>query len=134
MLFNELENFEVVDNSKCRGILGVFLGLFKNLRNLKTLTLKIQDYNINTLLGEFLPHMSQLNEIYLTSTAPRATERMNIIKSFVPNLRKLSVAPQLIEDSKSIFGSNVEICKVTDDCKMSVPNDPIMISRNVRNI
>jgi len=83
------------------------------MKNMKKLTLKTQDRNINTLLGEFLHCMPNLNEIYLTSTAPRASERLNIIKSFVPNLRKLSVASQFVEDAKNIFGSNVQICKIS---------------------
>ncbi|KAL7014171.1 hypothetical protein ACKWTF_015778 [Chironomus riparius] len=111
-LFKGLENFEVVDSSKYRGTLGVFLGMFKNMRNLKSLSLKTEDRNINTLLEEFLPCMSKLEEIYLTSTAPRETERLNIIKSFVPLIRKLSVAPQFVEEAKMIFGSTVDVCSV----------------------
>jgi len=85
------------------------------MRNLRKLSLKTQDRNINTLLGEFLRYMPNLNEIYLTSTAPRASERLNIIKSFVPNPRKLSVAPQFIEDAKNIFGTDVQICKISEN-------------------
>ena len=113
-LFNNLVNFEVVDSSKYRGTLGVFLGMFKNMRNLRKLSLKTEDRNINTLLGEFLRCMPKLEEIYLTSTTPRATERLNLIKSFVPNLRKLCVAPQFVEEAKIIFGSSVDVCSVSE--------------------
>jgi len=102
-LFKYLEEFEVVDNSRYRGTLGVYLGLFKNLKNIKKLTLITQDRNINTLLGEFLRHMCQLNEIYITSKAPRATERFNIIDKFVPNLAKISVASQYVEEARIKF-------------------------------
>ena len=111
-LFDGLREFEIVDNSKYRSTLGVFLGLFKNIRNIRKLILRTQDRNINVLLEEFLPHMSQLNEIYLTSTAPRATERFLIIKSFVPNLIKISVAPQYVEEAKLIFGVNVFVAEI----------------------
>lgn len=114
-MFENLKEFEVIDNSRYRGTLGVFLGLFKHMRNLRKLTLKTQDRNINTLLGEFLRHMPNLNEIYLTSTAPRGSERLNIIKSFVPNLRKLSLTPQFIEDATKLFGNDVEICKIIEN-------------------
>jgi len=33
-LFKNLKEFEVVDNSRYRGTLGVYLGLFKNLKKL----------------------------------------------------------------------------------------------------
>lgn len=105
-LFNNLENFEVIDNSYYRGILGVFLGLFKNMKNLRKLSLITQDRNINTLLEEFLPNMPKLEEIYITSVAPKATERLQIIKIFVLNLKKLSVASDLVDDAKKIFNES----------------------------
>lgn len=105
-LFNNLENFEVIDNSNYKGILGVYLGLFKNMKNLRKLSLITQDRNINTLLEEFLPNMPKLEEIYITSVAPRATERLQIIKIFVLNLKKLSVASDLVDDAKKIFNES----------------------------
>lgn len=112
-LFKNLEEFEVVDNSRYRGTLGVYLGLFKNLKNIKKLTLVTQDRNINTLLEEFLRHMCQLNEVHITSKAPRATERFNIIEKFVPNLAKISVASQYVEEARIKF-RNVQVCEIVE--------------------
>ena len=114
-LFNGLESFEVVDSSKSRCKLGVFLGLFKNMKNLKRLLLKTQDRNINTLLGEFLHEMPELEELYLTSTASRSTVRLQIIQSANPSIRKLSVASQFVEEAKEIFGGRVHIARLSID-------------------
>lgn len=104
-LYDNLKKFEVIDNSRYRGTLGVYLGLFKKLRNIEELSLITQDRNINTLLEEFLPHMHRLSVIYITSKVPRATERFKIINRFVPNLKKITVAPQFFEEAKKTFRS-----------------------------
>ena len=112
-LFMNLEEFEVVDKSRYRGTLGVFLGLFKNMRNIRKLTLITQDRNINTLLEEFLRFMPYLREIYITSKVARATERFKIINRFVPNLNKISVAPQYLEEAKKTF-RNVQVYETVE--------------------
>ena len=111
-LFINIKKFGVIDNSRYRGIFGVFLGLFKNMKNLDCLSFISQDRNINVLLEECLPNMTKLNEIYLTSATPRSAERFRIIKQFVPELRKLSVASQFLKEARDIFGNSVEICEV----------------------
>lgn len=106
-LFERIEKFEVVDNSKFRGTFGVFLGLMKNIRNLKVFILRTQDRNINVLLEETLRYMPHLEEIYLTSNAPRVTERFMIIKNLFQNLRKISVLTQFVSEAKSFFGTGI---------------------------
>ncbi|KAL7014192.1 hypothetical protein ACKWTF_015794 [Chironomus riparius] len=113
-LFENLEEFEVVDKSRYRGTLGVFLGLFKKMRNIRKLTLITQDRNINTLLEEFLRFMPHLNEIYITSKVARVTERFKIINRFVPNLNKISVAPQYLEEAHTTF-QNIQICETVEN-------------------
>ena len=112
-IFKNIKYFEVIDNSKYRGVLGVFLGLFKNLTNLESLTFKTQDRNINVLLEESLRFMTRLNEIYLTSTTPRCAERFRIIKQFVPELKKLTVANQFYKEARAFFDKSVEICEIS---------------------
>ncbi|XP_070509129.1 uncharacterized protein [Chironomus tepperi] len=112
-LFESVEVFEVIDNSRYRGTLGVYLGLFKNMKFIKKLILKTQDRNINTLLEEFLPCMYNLQEIYITSKAPRPTERFKIIGRFVGNLTKISVAPQYLEEAQKTF-RNVTVCETVE--------------------
>ncbi|CAG9811544.1 unnamed protein product [Chironomus riparius] len=108
-LFDWIEEFEVVDNSFPRNIFGVFLGLLNNLRNIKKLTLKTQDININVLLEEFLPKMKKLSEIYITSTDRRYVKRFEVIKAFVPNLKKLCISQELVKEARQIFDGGVEI-------------------------
>lgn len=108
-LFDRLQEFEVNDNSKYRSTFGVFLELLKNFRNIRKLILKTQDRNINTLLGEFLPIMTQLTEIYLTSRAPRVTERFQLIKTFVPNLSTISVVSDFFKEAEKNFGPNINV-------------------------
>lgn len=112
-LFHQLRKFEVIDNSKYRGLFGVFLGLLKNLINIEILSLKTQDRNINVLLEESLPHMPAIKEIYLPSLAPRNNERINTIKNKAPGIQKLSIAEQFVGESRKILNNDVEICGIT---------------------
>ena len=77
--FDDLKEFEVIDNS--RGTFGVFLGFYKKLKFLQKLTFRTKDRCINNILKE-LPVMQHLKEIQLTSTAPRTSERYQIILKF----------------------------------------------------
>ncbi|XP_070509071.1 uncharacterized protein [Chironomus tepperi] len=108
-LFNRLKTFEVIDNSKYGNIFGVFLGLLKNMKELMKLVLKIQDRNINTLMCEFLPQMNHLEEIYLISKAPKEKERYEIIRTFTPNLKQITVPESHVNTAKEIFGDNVTV-------------------------
>lgn len=109
LLFHQLRKFEVIDNSKYRGLFGVFLGLLKNLINIEVLSLITQDRNINVLLEESLPYMTAIKELYLPSLAPRVKERLITIKNKAPTLQKLSVAEQFVGEARAIFGKNFEI-------------------------
>ncbi|XP_070508726.1 uncharacterized protein [Chironomus tepperi] len=113
-LFARAENLEVYDLSERRHILGVFLGLFKNFRNIKSLKIESQDGNINVILQEFLPFMSNLRELYINSKAKNETERLNIIRNNVPLLTKLWVAAEYVEQAKNLFGDGVEV-NATED-------------------
>ncbi|CAG9811553.1 unnamed protein product [Chironomus riparius] len=118
-IFRQLKKFEVIDNSKYRGLFCVFLGLLKNLINIEILSLTTQDRNINVMLEESLPFMTNLKELYLSSIAPRGKERLNIIKAKAPFLQKLSVAEQFVEDAKVIFDNNIEIIGISSNIATS---------------
>ena len=112
-VFNNITDFEVFDRSSPRrGLCGLFLGLLKNLKNIKKLILKTQDFEINGILEQCLPKMTKLEEIHLTSIASKVTERLMIIKKFVPQLKKLSVASKFVEDARKCFLENVEIYEI----------------------
>ncbi|KAL7014178.1 hypothetical protein ACKWTF_015783 [Chironomus riparius] len=110
-LYENITEFEVNDKSTPRGTFGIFLGLYKNMRNVKKLKFNTQDRNINVILEECLPHMTRLEEIRLTSKAPRVMERFRIIRQFVPGLKIISVASQFMEDARNCFDENVQICE-----------------------
>lgn len=87
--------------------------------NIEILSLKTQDRNINVMLEESLPFMTNLKELYLSSIAPRGKERLNIIKAKAPFLQKLSVAEQFVEDAKVIFDNNIEIIGISSNLATS---------------
>ncbi|XP_070508708.1 uncharacterized protein [Chironomus tepperi] len=108
-LFKNVKEFEVVDNSEYRGIFGVFLGLMKNLNNIQKLTLRTMDRNINTII-ECLPKIDKLEDIYVTSEAPRVAERLRALRQCSPNLKKLSLPEKYLNEANAEFkGLNVEI-------------------------
>ncbi|KAL7017490.1 hypothetical protein ACKWTF_010399 [Chironomus riparius] len=108
-IFDNIKEFEVIDNSSNRGIFGVFLGLFRNLKNIQKLTFRTQDKNINTIF-ECLKIMSNLEVINLTSTAPRALQRYQTILKKAPKLKKIYIAKQTVEDAINAFkNSQIEI-------------------------
>ncbi|XP_070509128.1 uncharacterized protein [Chironomus tepperi] len=86
-LFKDVKEFEVIDNGS--GQLGVFLGLLKNLKSIRKLTIKSNDKNIKAILNE-LPEMPDLMEIQLTD--PLSMSGVNTSK----------------------FGSNFKFTKVSD--------------------
>ena len=108
-LFNKVNYLEIDDKSGNRCTLGLFLGLFKNFRNITSLKIQSTDGNINVLLQEFLPRMTNLTEIYIDSMAPRKPARLNIIRNFVPSLAKMWVVSEYVEETKQFFGDQVEV-------------------------
>ncbi|KAL7014185.1 hypothetical protein ACKWTF_015790 [Chironomus riparius] len=111
-LFMNVEVLEIVDKSEFRRIFGVFLGLFKNFRAIKILKIKSPDRNINALLQEFLPRMSNINEFYIDSIAPRVEDRFETIRICAPVLKKLSVDFSFVEQARTFFGANVEVFSI----------------------
>ena len=53
--------------------------------------------------------MTSLKEIDIDSKAPREEERLNIIRNIVPQLRKLGVAAEYVEQARNLFGIGVEV-------------------------
>lgn len=103
------EALEIIDKSEYRRTLGVFLGLFKNFRNIKTIKIQSQDMNINVILQEFLPRMRNIEDFYLDSILERYEERFNILRAYVPELKKLWVNSSIINQAQLFFGEEVEI-------------------------
>ncbi|KAL7011721.1 hypothetical protein ACKWTF_014406 [Chironomus riparius] len=111
-LFDKLDEFKLIDKSGFRGLFGVFLGFFKNLRNIKKLTFDTQDRNILVILEECLPKMRNLEEICLTSKLPNSVKRFEIIKKLVKGLKKLTIPAELVTIAEKIFDIQVEIVEI----------------------
>jgi len=81
-LFVNIKEFKVIDNSKRH--LGVYLGLFKNLKNVQKIILKTKDKDVNKIIN-LLAQMQNLKEIKLISTA-RSLPEIDTSK-FAPNIK-----------------------------------------------
>jgi len=110
-IFNDITEFEVIDNS-C-GLFGVFVGLYGKFTNLEKLTFRTNDRNINKIL-ECLPLMPNLEEIYLTSTAPRASERYQTILKFAQNLKIIRVQDNSVGEAQGYFGDRVNVAAIEE--------------------
>lgn len=66
-LFNNIREFELIDHTRYNRSFGVFLGVMKNLKNLRKLTLNTSDPNLNTLMEIFVPYMPHIKEININS-------------------------------------------------------------------
>jgi len=114
LLFANIKEFEVIDISSHRKLIGVFLGLYNNLHNLEKLTFRTHDRNINTIL-ECLPIMPNLKEFHLMSTAPRALERYQTILKFAPNLKIIKVPENNVEEAQGYFGDNLDVAALDEE-------------------
>lgn len=67
------------------------------------------DLAINSVLEECLPEFTQLNEIYLACAVPNSLQRLQFIRDFAPNVKKLSINNEFVNDARELFGNDVEI-------------------------
>lgn len=87
----------------------MFTGLYKNFRNIRKLTIITPDLAINSVLEECLPEFTQLNEIYLACSVPNFLQRLQYIRDFSPNVKKLSINNEFVNDARELYGNDVEI-------------------------
>jgi hypothetical protein len=109
MLFTCCRELEIEDKSNYENLLGMFTGLYKNFRNIRKLTIITPDLAINSVLEECLPEFTQLNEIYLKCKVPNSMQRIQFIRDFTPNVKKLSISEEFVNDAREFFGNDVEI-------------------------
>lgn len=108
-IFNKITEFEVIDNSSLhRGLFGLLIGLYKNLKNIHKLTIKTKSDNINAVF-ECLPIMSNLLEIELTGNAP---EIYKTLRKFAKNLKILRVPGSNVNEAQEHAGGNVEVAAI----------------------
>jgi hypothetical protein len=110
-IFSNAKELVILDHNG--NLATLFIGLFKNFRNIRKLSIISDDPRMNTVIEECLPEMTQLNEIYLNVKTPNPTERFISILNFAPNIKKLSVVPEFFIEAKEFFVSKeVEIFSV----------------------
>ncbi|XP_070508905.1 uncharacterized protein [Chironomus tepperi] len=76
-LFSNLKEVKVIDKSNFRGTLGVFIGLFKNFRNIQVFEIDSNDRNLETILGECLPKLKRL-EVFRLSSVKESIKKFNL--------------------------------------------------------
>ncbi|CAG9811323.1 unnamed protein product [Chironomus riparius] len=110
-IFQNLKNLDILDHSGSYSHPTKFIGLYKNCKNITRLSLRTNN-NVNDILTECLSYFTNLNEIYLTTGKDKSKESLKIIKNLAPNLKKLSVAKEVVNDAKNMFGKDVEIIEI----------------------
>lgn len=100
---------KVLDKSGIRRTLGIFLGLFKNFRNIENLEIKSQDNNIHVLFQEFLPNMTSLNKITINVQTSNIDGLLDAIRSNVPALQTLVITAAYIETARQFFDNDLNI-------------------------
>lgn len=83
------------------------------MSNIEKLIIVSQDRNINFILEEILPFMTNLSEIHLDSKAINTSKRFEIIHKHVSGLKKLYVAEQFVAEARKKFNN----CFVGKFCK-----------------
>ncbi|XP_070508829.1 uncharacterized protein [Chironomus tepperi] len=106
-IFENLKEFEVIDSTSRQGIFGVFLGLYRNIRNLEKLTLNTQDRNINRVL-KCLPVMHNLKELHITSPGSIEPSTLDVIKAIAPNCESFNCITSCANDSNSSAGQEAQ--------------------------
>ena len=109
MLFTCCKELEIEDRSNYETLLVMFTGLYKNFRNIRKLTIISPDLEINSVLEECLPEFTHLNEIYLDCEVPNSMQRLQLIRDFAPNVKKLSINEENVNDARDFLGSEVDV-------------------------
>lgn len=87
-LLSSIHEIVVNDKSDHLNLLPHFTGLFKNCQNTKELFLDSKIENLNTVLVEVLPFMTQLKKIKLS--VKLTEERMQIINENCPSVEHIA--------------------------------------------
>ncbi|KAL7014160.1 hypothetical protein ACKWTF_015771 [Chironomus riparius] len=112
MLFTCCKELEIEDRSNYETLLVMFTGLYKNFRNIRKLTIISPDLEINSVLEECLPEFTHLNEICLKCDVPNSMQRLQLIRVFAPNIKKLSINEEFVNDAREFFGNDVEVVEI----------------------
>jgi len=109
-IFNNLQNLDILDHSG--SLVTKFIGMYKNCRNITRFSLRTDNINVNDILEECLSYFTNLNEIYLTAGSNKSNDRLKIIRNLAPNLKKLTVSKDVVQDAKKMFRGDVEIIAI----------------------
>ena len=110
-LYENLKSLDVVDGSMQLYNFPRFLGLYKNCRNIKKLTISTNDDNINFVLRQCLPEMTQLTEINLNVIVKKdlVMEMLEVVRKYVRNIEKFGIIGIFVNDAGKFFEEKVQI-------------------------
>ncbi|KAL7014162.1 hypothetical protein ACKWTF_015772 [Chironomus riparius] len=113
-LFEDLQSLEVVDGSMQLYNFPRFLGLYKNCRNIKKLSISTNDDNINFVLRQCLPEMTQLIEVNLNVDVKKdlVMDMLEVVRKYVRNIEKFGIIGIFAEDARKVFIENVQIIAI----------------------
>ncbi|KAG5669017.1 hypothetical protein PVAND_016919 [Polypedilum vanderplanki] len=108
--FNNLQELKIVDNSDGCHELPKFVCIYKACRNVKKLIVESNEENLCENLREFLPFMTQLEEIELNYNNTHIQEKLQAIRDNCLTLKMLKIRNEQIEIARRIFeNSNINI-------------------------
>lgn len=99
-LFKNIKELEFIDKSN--GHLEVYLGLFRNLKNVQKIIFKTKDKNLYKIIN-LLPQMPSLKEILFVTTAP-ISSKIDASK-FAPNVKFTKVMDNNAEEVQGNVGN-----------------------------
>lgn len=117
-LFTNLIELTVLDHSGSAELFQCFKGLYKNCTSITFLHIETPDENLNLVLKECLPLMTQLKKLKIGIETPSSrgeineeilTERFEIIRRFCLELKWLSLDVKFLNQAKEFFSNEIEI-------------------------
>jgi hypothetical protein len=105
-----VQELKIVDHSGGSHELPKFIGLYKNCRNIKKLTVESSERDSVQNFRDFLPFMTQLEEFYMDTNNIGVDEKLQAIRDVCLNLKMLKVKEEQTDRARTIFdGCDVAI-------------------------
>jgi hypothetical protein len=106
-LFCNIQELKIIDRS--RREFPNFIGLYKNCKNVRKLTVESNEGTLSELLREFLPLMTQLEELTLNCNEFEINERLQAVRESCLGLSKLWVKQEQVEMARVVFENAVDL-------------------------
>jgi hypothetical protein len=100
-LFCNIQELKIIDRS--RREFPNFIGLYKNCKNVRRLTVESNEGTLSELLREFLPLMTQLEELTLNCNEFEINERLQAVRESCFGLSRLWMKQEQVEMARVVF-------------------------------